>query len=82
MLRLAELRLLASRWQVASIHRDTKNIVLTYRERDRITQLVERSLGRLKIIDDQSAYFRLHEGEGEPGELYPLLKHLLRADGE
>jgi transcription-repair coupling factor (superfamily II helicase) len=82
MLRLAELRLLASRWQVASIHRDNKDIVLTYRDRERIGQLAAQSKGRLKVVDDQSAYFRLQEGEGEPEELYPLLKALLRTGGK
>jgi hypothetical protein len=45
-------------------------------------QLVERSGGRLKAIDEKDAYFRLQEGEDEPGGMYELLKWLLRGPRE
>ena len=45
LLRLAELRLLAARWQIASIHRNGPDLVLTYRDEAHIGQLVARSKG-------------------------------------
>lgn len=77
LLRLTELRLLAARWQVANIHRNGPDIVLTYRNEKRINQLTAQSKGRLKVIDEQSAYYRLHEGEDEPLVLFGSLKSLL-----
>lgn len=81
LLRLTELRLLAARWQVSNIHRNGPDIVLTYRSEKRINQLAAASKGRLKVVDEQSAYYRLHEGEDDPLVLYGLLKGLLEATG-
>jgi transcription-repair coupling factor (superfamily II helicase) len=86
LLRLAELRLLASRWQVASIHLETPpetsagpyDVVLGYRNPRRIKALAERSNGRLRVVDDDSAYFRLRGNETNPMGLYESLKELLR----
>jgi transcription-repair coupling factor (superfamily II helicase) len=82
LLRLAEVRLLAAKWQVASVHRNGPDLVLGYRNPKRMGQLVERSGGRLKAIDEKDAYFRLQEGEDEPGAMYELLKWLLRGPRE
>ena len=79
LLRLTELRLLAARWQVSNVHRNGKDIVLTYRSEKRIKQLTAHSKGRLKVIDEHSAYLRLQEGEDEAKKLYALLKGLLEA---
>jgi len=60
MLRLAEVRLLASRWQIASVHRETRDLVLAYRSSRLIKKLVaERADPRLRIVDEKSAYYRL-----------------------
>ncbi|MBO0698230.1 MAG: transcription-repair coupling factor [Zavarzinella sp.] len=82
LLRLAEVRLLAARWQVASVHRNGPDLVLGYRNAKRMGQLIERSGGRLKAIDEKDAYFRLQEGEEEPGRMYEVLKWLLRGPKE
>jgi transcription-repair coupling factor (superfamily II helicase) len=95
LLRLAELRLLATRWQVSSVHLEGKHatsngetvagpldVVLGYRGPRRIKQLAERSGGRLRVVDEHSAYFRLEPGEVSPPALYSCLKHLLRSPGE
>jgi transcription-repair coupling factor (superfamily II helicase) len=95
LLRLAELRLLAARWQVASLHLEGKNaagqpvsdgaaasgpvdVVLGYRGPRRIKQLAARSAGRLRVVDEHSAYFRLGPDEMGPPALYECLKNLLR----
>ena len=89
MLRLAEIRLLAARWQLATIHLEPPtgtapaasrptDIVLGYRNRRRMDRLAKRSNGRLRIVDSASAYFRLKPSESKPEALYACLKDLLR----
>lgn len=82
MLKLGELRLLAARWQVGQIHRDQQDIVLAYRNRKQIERLAARSEGRLRVVDEATAYFRLAPAEDAADALYPLLRHLLRLPNE
>jgi transcription-repair coupling factor (superfamily II helicase) len=87
LLRLSELRLLASRWRVASIHLEgpsegasgPTDVVLGYRSRKRIEALAARTKGRLRIVDEASAYFRLRPEEMDPQAMYETLKKLLSA---
>ena len=86
LMRIAELRLLAAKWQVSSIHLDKPvegafgptDVVLGYRNAKRIRQLADRSDGRLRVVDEDSAYFRLVPKELEPLAMYDCLKELLR----
>jgi transcription-repair coupling factor (superfamily II helicase) len=86
LLRLAELRLLAASWRVATIHLEKPpegvvgptDVVLGYRNPRRIRELAERSGGRLVVVDDKSAYFRLTSRETAPEKLFAVLRHLLR----
>jgi transcription-repair coupling factor (superfamily II helicase) len=90
LLRLAELRLLASQWKIASIHLEKSaevgssamDVVFGYRNARRIQDLAARSDGRLRIVDDSSAYFRPTGEELEPLTLYETLKNLFRRDSE
>src|SRR5215831_11043342 len=85
MLRLAQLRLLAARWQIATIHLEgpaegsvgPTDVVLGYRSPRQINRLANRSDGRLRIVDDSSAYFRLRGAEESPEALYTVLEKLL-----
>ncbi len=86
LLRLAEIRLLAARWQIGAIHLEKiteldfgpTDMVLGYRSARLMQRLAARSADRLRIVDDQSAYLRLNPDETPPAALYSLLKHLLR----
>jgi transcription-repair coupling factor (superfamily II helicase) len=97
LLRLAELRILASRWQIASLHLEGKwehlpgsstpqeitaigpvELVLNYRNVRKAERLVKRAPDRLRIVDGQSAYYRLQGSEYEPLVLFESIKHLLR----
>jgi transcription-repair coupling factor (superfamily II helicase) len=87
LLRLAELRLLASRWQISAIHLEEVldksagplDVVLVYRSERKMRRLAERSKGRVRVVDGTSAYARLSPAETEPEALYTTLKHLLRS---
>jgi transcription-repair coupling factor (superfamily II helicase) len=86
LLRLAELRLLAARWQIAMIQLEGNHehrlgpvdVVFHYRNGRKIHSLAARSSRRLRIVDDTRAYLRLEPAEMEPLALYGLLKDLLR----
>src|SRR5262249_22339629 len=82
MLKLAELRLAAARWQIASIHRDGPDIVLAYRSAKLAQRIAQRSEGRLKVVDEKNVYCRLRPGEDEVTVLYQLLRNLLRLPNE
>jgi transcription-repair coupling factor (superfamily II helicase) len=81
--RFAELRLLAARWQVATLRLEQAtplsptDVVLAYRSARRIKQLADRSAARLRVVDQDSAYFRLQPEELEPLRLYQTLLNLL-----
>jgi transcription-repair coupling factor (superfamily II helicase) len=85
LLRLAELRLLATHWKIAAIHLEKSaeigssatDVVLGYRNPRRIQALAAQSKGRVRIVDDESAYFRLTAKEMEPLALFAALKSLL-----
>jgi transcription-repair coupling factor (superfamily II helicase) len=89
LLRLAELRILAARWQIASVHLEKpgdlsasiRDVVLTYRNPTKAERLAKRSEGRLRVVDDSRAYFRINAREAEPVALYQGLKALLRLPG-
>jgi transcription-repair coupling factor (superfamily II helicase) len=87
LLRLAELRLLASRWQLLSLHLEKPpetsaaptDVVLGYGSARLIKALAERSHARLRVVDDHSAYFRLKAKEMKAPALYEALRRLFRA---
>ncbi len=97
LLRLAELRILASSWQIASLHLEGKwhvtegattpqpiqavgpvDLVFQYGHPRKMEQLTKQSADRLRIVDAQSAYFRLKPAEYSPLVLFETIKHLLR----
>jgi transcription-repair coupling factor (superfamily II helicase) len=80
LLRLHELRLLAARWQVAAIRLEGPDVVLVYRNRRRIDKLAQLSGRRLRVVDADSAYFRLRGDE--PQRLYEVLKALLQSSAQ
>ncbi len=85
LIRMAELRLLAGRWKVPAIRLEyppenrigPTDLVLHYLDPRRIQKLARQSQGRLRVVDEQSAYFRLQEVEMEPVALYEVLRKLL-----
>jgi transcription-repair coupling factor (superfamily II helicase) len=86
LLRLAELRLLAARWQIATIHleeafdksKGMQDLVFGYRNPRKIRRLAESTAGRLRVVDEHAAFYRLPPSETSPEALYGVLKHVLR----
>ncbi len=79
LLRTTEVRLLCVRWQVAGVHRDGPDLIFTYRNAPRAAQFAANSRGRVKVVDDRSAYLRLkpEDGGDDHESLYKLLVRVL-----
>jgi transcription-repair coupling factor (superfamily II helicase) len=80
MLQLAQLRIWAHSWQLESLHVEERYLVLGYRNRRRVEQLAKKSGGRLRIVDEQSAYLPIPPEVAEPDALLPLAQSLLRPE--
>jgi transcription-repair coupling factor (superfamily II helicase) len=78
MLELAKLRIWAHRWQIESIHLEDGYVVLSYGKRQRIEQLAEARGGRLRIVDDKSAYLPLGKDVREGDQILEAVESLLR----
>ncbi len=62
----AELRLLAERWQLARIHVEDEYAVLSYRNPKRIEALAKLHPGRVRIVDEKTAYVPLDDERKRP----------------
>ena len=78
LLRTTQVRLLCVRWQIGNIHRHDRDVIFTYRNAKKIAQLAASSKGRLKVVDEKSAYLRLKPEEDDgPEAMYKRLTGLL-----
>jgi hypothetical protein len=76
---LMELRLLASFWQIESVHLEDGFAVCRYTVRSRIEQLARASGKRLRVVDHESAYLPLPAGLTDPDAICGVIKALLRS---
>jgi transcription-repair coupling factor (superfamily II helicase) len=79
LLRQQEIRLLAERWRIASLHLDGPDVVLGYRSHRHIQKLASRFPKRLRIVDETTAYFRLQPPQVTGESVYRQLKALLQS---
>ncbi|HEY4232161.1 MAG TPA: transcription-repair coupling factor [Lacipirellulaceae bacterium] len=78
LLELARLRIWAHGWGIHEIRLEDRFAVFGYAERDKLSRLVAKSLGRLRIADGQSAYLPLANGIGDAAAIFAEVKSLLR----
>jgi transcription-repair coupling factor (superfamily II helicase) len=78
MLQLARLRIWAHHWQIATIHVEEGFVVFGYTNRRQIEQLAQKRPGRLRIVDDSSAYLPLAQAVSTGDELVGLVQSLLQ----
>jgi len=82
LLRTTEIRLLCVKWQIASVHRDGRDLIFTYRNDDKAKRLAALSKGRVKVVDEKTIYLRLRPEDGNsPQDLYQLLIGVLNPAG-
>jgi len=79
LLSLVEARLLAMRWLIESIHLEDGYIVFRYRDRKTIALLAASSKGRLRVVDDRSAYLPIRKDLTNPDSILAVIKALLRS---
>lgn len=75
---LAELRLDAAVWQISAIYVEEDYLVLSYLDRRRVEQLARTGGGRLRIVDDRSAYLPVGKEVSSPDKILSLAKSVLR----
>jgi transcription-repair coupling factor (superfamily II helicase) len=79
LLSLVEVRLLAMRWLIESIHLEDGYIVFRYRDRKTIGLLAASSKKRLRVVDDRSAYLPIRKDLTNPDSILAVIKALLRS---
>jgi transcription-repair coupling factor (superfamily II helicase) len=78
---LAAVRVAAHGWGIQSIHLEDQFAVFRYASGRRIKQLADLSGGRLRVVDDQSAYLPLDKGVTNSPALLGEVKSLLQQKG-
>jgi transcription-repair coupling factor (superfamily II helicase) len=76
---LAELKMDAALWNITAIQMEDQFVVFRYANRARIEQLARNHKGKLRIVDDKSAYLPILPEQREPTRLLRLVKSVLRA---
>jgi len=80
MLLLAKLRIWAHGWQVESIHLEEGYVVLRYANKRRIEQLAQKSGGKLRIVDGESAYLPLSKEITQSEQIVAAVQSLLQPE--
>ncbi len=78
MLLLAKLRIWAYGWQIESIHLEEGFIVFGYGVRRRVEQLAKKSGGKLRVVDDKSAYLPIDKGLTDSDQVISAVQSLLQ----
>ena len=78
-LELVELRIDTAFWQVIDLHIEAPYLVFEYTDAGRARQWVQKSKGRLRIVDDRSIYMTLSADIlSDPDRLIETAKSVLR----
>jgi transcription-repair coupling factor (superfamily II helicase) len=81
LLAIVELKMDATLWFISAIFREEKFLVFHYRDRSRIEQLARQHPGKIRIVDDKSAYLPLPANLTDPDQIFALVKSVLRPKG-
>ena len=79
MLKITGLRIAAARWQIESIHREDGFVVLPFVNRPKIDELNRLNSGRLRIVENRSAYLPLDGQMNDPDALLALVESVLQS---
>ena len=78
MLATAALRIDAAVWSIASIFLEDGYLVLVYSDRQRVEQLARQLKGRLRIVDDHSAYLPITKEQRSSEQILDIVKDVLQ----
>ncbi len=79
MVRFARLRIAAARWQIESIVREEGYLVMPFASRAKIDELNRLNRGRLRIVENRSAYLPLDKDLIDPDDLLATIESVLHA---
>ncbi len=79
MVRFARLRIAAARWQIESIVREEGYLVMPFTSRAKIDELNRLNRGRLRIVENRSAYLPLDKDLIDPDDLLATIESVLHA---
>jgi len=80
LLLLAELRIAAQRWMIDAIHMEDNYVVFEYASGREIRRLANASDGRLRVVDERSAYLPLEKEVTQADEVLNQIKSLLQPE--
>ena len=72
------MRIAAADWQIDAIRREEGFVVFDYRNRRRIEELAKARPGRLRLVDQRSAYMPLEKGVTDFERFAAAIKSLLQ----
>ncbi|MFO0908501.1 MAG: transcription-repair coupling factor [Isosphaeraceae bacterium] len=78
----AELRILAEHWHLSRIHVEDEYAVFTYKSARRIEALARRHPGRIRVVDDKTAYVPLEEKRPHGSVVAAVARELLQIASE
>jgi len=78
LLSLAELKMDAASWQISAVFIENEFVVFRYDNRQRIEQLARQHKGKLRVVDEKSAYLPLPKDLTDDGRVWRIVKALLR----
>ncbi|MFO7904396.1 MAG: transcription-repair coupling factor [Pirellulaceae bacterium] len=78
LLEVAKLRIDAASWHISAIHIEDEYLVFRYTDRSRMEQLARSRQGRLRLVDESSAYLPIQEDVSDPDAIIQLAKSVLR----
>ncbi len=79
LLALAEIRVAAHRWLISSIHIEDNYVVFSYTSRPQIEQLARQNGGKLRVVDDRSAYLPVDKAVARSDAVLANIKSLLQS---
>jgi transcription-repair coupling factor (superfamily II helicase) len=79
MVKFAELRVAAAKWQLESIDREEGYVVMPFASRTKIDELNRQLRGQLRIVENRKAYLPLKPADSDPEALLARIETLLNA---
>ncbi len=73
-----QLKIEAAIWQIAEIYREDQYLVFRYTNRSRIQQLAKLGGGKLRVVDDSSAYLPIPKDVTHPDAIQETAKSVLQ----
>ena len=75
---LADIKLEATVWQIQTIYLQDQYLGFRFADKRRIQQLVDNNRGKLRIVDDETAFITLKSSPIDSDRLLALIKAILR----